>query len=49
MELIMKWVMLAAGALNFGVQAGVGAVQPFAEPFSPKLGYYVGLGIQWNF
>ena len=35
--------------LNFGVQAGVGAVQPFAEPFSPKLGYYVGLGIQWNF
>lgn len=35
--------------LNFGVQAGIGAVQPFAEPFSPKLGYYVGLGIQWNF
>ena len=35
--------------LNIGVQAGVGAVQPFAEPFSPKLGYYVGLGIQWNF
>ena len=35
--------------LNFGVQAGVGAVQPFAEPFSPKLGYYVGLGVQWNF
>lgn len=35
--------------LNFGVQAGVGAVQPFAEPFSPKFGYYVGLGIQWNF
>jgi len=35
--------------LNFGVQAGVGAVQQFAEPFSPKLGYYVGLGIQWNF
>ena len=35
--------------LNFGVQAGVGAVRPFAEPFSPKLGYYVGLGIQWNF
>jgi hypothetical protein len=35
--------------LNFGVQAGVGAVQPFAEPFSPKLGYYVGAGISWNF
>ena len=35
--------------LNIGVQAGVGAVQPFAEPFSPKFGYYVGLGIQWNF
>lgn len=35
--------------LNFGVQAGVGAVQPFAEPFSPKLGYYLGVGIQWNF
>lgn len=35
--------------LNFGVQAGAGAVQPFAEPFSPKLGYYVGLGVQWNF
>ena len=35
--------------LNFGVQAGVGAVQPFSEPFSPKLGYYVGLGVQWNF
>lgn len=35
--------------LNFGVQAGVGAVQPFAEPFSPKVGYYLGLGIQYNF
>jgi hypothetical protein len=35
--------------LNFGVQAGVGAVQPFGQSFSPKLGYYVGLGIQWNF
>ena len=35
--------------LNFGVQAGVGAVQPFAEPFSPKVGYYVGAGISWNF
>lgn len=35
--------------LNLGVQAGAGAIQPFGEPFSPKLGYYVGLGIQWNF
>lgn len=35
--------------LNFGVQVGVGAVQPFAEPFSPKVGYYVGLGLQYNF
>lgn len=35
--------------LNFGVQVGVGAVQPFAEPFSPKLGYYLGVGVQWNF
>lgn len=35
--------------LNFGVQAGVGAVQPFAEPFSPKLGYYLGVGLQYNF
>ena len=35
--------------LNFGVQAGVGAVQPFGGPFSPKLGYYLGVGVQWNF
>lgn len=35
--------------LTFSIQGGVGVVQPFAEPFSPKLGYYVGLGIQWNF
>ena len=35
--------------LNFGVQLGVGAVQPFAEPFSPKLGYYLGVGLQYNF
>ena len=35
--------------LNFGVQVGVGAVQPFAEPFSPKLGYYLGVGLQYNF
>ena len=35
--------------LNFGVQAGVGAIQPFSEPFSPKVGYYLGLGIQYNF
>ena len=41
--------MVKKRRLNFGVQAGVGAVQPFAEPFSPKLGYYVGCGVQWNF
>ena len=35
--------------LNIGVQAGVGAVQPFGQPFSPKLGYYVGIGAEWNF
>jgi len=35
--------------LNFGVQAGVGAVQPFGQSFSPKLGYYVGIGAEWNF
>lgn len=35
--------------LNFGVQAGIGAVQPFGGPFSPKLGYYLGVGVQWNF
>lgn len=35
--------------LNFGVQAGVGAIQPFSEPFSPKVGYYLGLGVQYNF
>ena len=35
--------------LNLGVQAGVGAIQPFSEPFSPKVGYYLGLGIQYNF
>lgn len=35
--------------LNLGVQAGVGAIQPFSEQFSPKVGYYLGLGIQYNF
>ena len=35
--------------LNLGVQAGVGAIQPFSEPFSPKVGYYLGLGVQYNF
>lgn len=35
--------------LNIGVQAGVGAIQPFSEPFSPKVGYYLGLGVQYNF
>ena len=35
--------------LTFGLQGGVGVVQPFAEPFSPKVGYYVGAGISWNF
>lgn len=33
----------------FGVQGGVGAVQPFADAFSPKLGYYVGIGLEYNF
>lgn len=41
--------MVKKQRLNFGVQVGVGAVQPFAQPFSPKLGYYVGLGAEWNF
>lgn len=35
--------------LTFGVQAGAGVVQPFAQPFSPKFGYYLGVGVQWNF
>ena len=35
--------------LNFGVQAGFGVVQPIAEPHSPRLGYYLGGGVQWNF
>ena len=35
--------------LTFSLQGGVGVVQPFAEPFSPKVGYYVGAGISWNF
>ena len=35
--------------LNVGLQGGVGAVQPFAEKFEPKVGYYLGLGLQYNF
>ena len=35
--------------LNVGVQAGVGAIQPFGEQFKPKVGYYLGLGLQYNF
>lgn len=35
--------------LNIGVQAGLGVVQPFGQQFSPKFGYYLGLGIQYNF
>ena len=35
--------------LTVGVQGGVGVVQPFAEPFSPKVGYYAGIGFTWNF
>ncbi len=35
--------------LTFSLQGGFGVVQPFAEPFSPKVGYYVGAGISWSF
>ena len=35
--------------LNFGLQAGVGAVQPFKGEFDPKVGYYAGIGLQFNF
>ena len=35
--------------LTFSLQGGVGVVQPFGERFSPKVGYYVGAGISWNF
>ena len=35
--------------LNVGLQAGVGAVQPFKQEFDPKLGYYLGIGLQYNF
>lgn len=35
--------------LNVGLQGGVGAVQAFSEKFEPKVGYYVGLGLQYNF
>lgn len=33
---------------NVGLQAGVGAVSPISK-FSPTLGYYVGVGVQYNF
>lgn len=32
-----------------GLQGGVGAVQPFKGEFDPKLGYYLGIGINYNF
>lgn len=32
-----------------GLQAGVGAVQPFKGEFDPKVGYYAGIGLQFNF
>lgn len=35
--------------LSFGVQVGVGAIQPLGEGFKPKVGYYIGLGLQYNF
>ena len=35
--------------LNVGLQGGVGAVQAFSEKFEPKVGYYLGLGLQYNF
>ena len=35
--------------LDVGLQAGVGAVQPFKQEFDPKLGYYLGIGLQYNF
>ena len=35
--------------VTFSIQGGVGVVQPFGEPFKPKVGYYVGAGLSWNF
>lgn len=35
--------------VNVGLQGGVGAVQPFGQKFEPKLGYYVGIGLEYNF
>lgn len=32
-----------------GLQGGVGAVQPFKGDFDPKVGYYLGIGINYNF
>jgi len=32
-----------------GLQGGVGAVQPFKGEFDPKLGYYLGIGINYTF
>ena len=35
--------------VTFSIQGGVGVVQPFGEQFKPKVGYYVGAGLSWNF
>ncbi len=32
-----------------GLQGGVGAVQPFKGEFDPKVGYYLGIGINYTF
>lgn len=34
---------------SFGLQGGIGLVQPFGEKFSPNGGYYLGVGVQYNF
>ena len=34
---------------GIGVQGGVGAVQPFKGEFDPKVGYYLGIGLNYNF
>ena len=34
---------------GIGVQGGVGAVQPFKGEFDPKVGYYLGIGVNYNF
>lgn len=34
---------------SVGLQGGVGAVQPFKGEFDPKVGYYLGIGINYNF